>query len=245
MSEDVFWKGPREFGVTRWSLVARARGAPSADQDRALNQLCEAYWYPLYAFIRRKGHDAENAKDLVQDFLSRWLQGPALKRADAARGKFRTFLLAALSDFLVDQHRRDHAQKRGGDVSHVALDGLELEQRYKLEPLSSDSPESLYDKRWAETLLERAKTRLRDEGETSGRPEFFAALEPYVLSDMGDGDAERLGERFGMMRGAVSAALFRLRKKLRKRVEQEVLETLNDESELPGEMEHLFAALLT
>jgi RNA polymerase sigma-70 factor (ECF subfamily) len=244
MSEDAFWKGPREFAVTRWSLVARARGAESVERDRALNQLCEAYWYPLYAFIRRKGYDAESAKDLVQEFLSRWLQGPALERADAARGKFRTFLLAALTDFLVDQHRRDHAQKRGGEVSHVALDGLELEQRYKLEPLSSDSPETLYDKHWAEALLQRAKARLREEGGESGRPEFFAALEPYVLSEMGDGEAERLGERFGMMRGAVSAALFRLRKKLRKRVEAEVIETLNDESELPEEMEHLFAALL-
>lgn len=244
MSEDAFWKGPREFGVTRWSLVARARGVESVERDRALNQLCEAYWYPLYAFVRRKGHDAESAKDLVQDFLSRWLQGPALERADSARGKFRTFLLAALSDFLVDQHRRDHAQKRGGEISHVALDGLELEQRYKLEPLSSDSPEMMYDKHWAEALLERAKERLREEGRQSGRPEFFAALEPFVLSDMGDGEAERLGERFGMMRGAVSAALFRLRKKLRKLVEAEVIETLNDESELAVEMEHLFAALL-
>jgi RNA polymerase sigma factor (sigma-70 family) len=245
MSEDAFWKGPREFAATRWSLVARARGAESAERDRALNQLCEAYWYPLYAFIRRKGHEAESAKDLVQDFLSRWLQGPALERADASRGKFRTFLLAALNDFLVDQHRRDHAQKRGGAVSHVALDGLELEQRYKLEPISTASPEALYDKHWAEALLQRAKARLREEGLQSGRPEFFAALEPHLLSDMADGEAERLGERFGMMRGAVSAALFRLRKKLRKCVEAEVIETLADESELPEEMAHLFATLFS
>ena len=244
MADDNFWKGPREFGMTRWSMVRRARSEQPGEREAALNDLCEAYWYPIYAFIRRKGQDAETAKDLAQDFLSHWIAGSALDRADQDKGKFRTFLLSALSDFLVDEQRRRNAKKRGGLHSHVSLDGLELEARYKLEPLSSDSPESAYDRHFAEALLERARTNLHEENTRSARPALYHELERYVTGDMGDGEAEALGEKFGMMRGAVSAVLFRMRKRFRQIVKDEVLQTLQDETSLDEEMRHLFATLL-
>jgi len=244
MAQDSFWQGPREFSMTRWSMVRMASNQSSAQQLSALNTLCEAYWYPVYAFVRRKGHDAETAKDLTQDFLSRWMTGPALARADEGKGKFRTFLLRALDDYLIDMRRRDRAQKRGGDISHISLDGLELEARYKMEPLSTDTPEVMYDRHFAEALLKKAQDLLHQEHAQSARAAFFHSLEPYLLSDVADGVAESLGQTFGMTRGAISASIFRARKRLKQLLTQELSETLSSPEDLNNEMHHLFSALM-
>ena len=244
MSDDTFWSGPREFALTRWSLVGRAGEKDAPGQPEALDSLCRAYWYPVYAFIRRKGHGADDARDLTQDFLSSWIAGPALGRADRTRGKFRTFLLSALGDFLVDRARRDRALKRGGGVSDIHLDGLEMEARYRLEPLTEESPEKLYDRQFAATVIGRAMDRLREEAARSGRPDFALALAEQVMDDLGDGVAEEIGRRFGLTAGAVSAALYRQRQRFRACLRAEVEETVGSEADLEAEMRELFSALV-
>lgn len=242
-ADQPFWKGPREFAMTRWSVVSRARSEPSDERTTALNDLCIAYWYPVYAFIRRKGKSAEAAQDLAQEFLSHWLASSALDRADEAKGKFRTFLLRSLEHFLIDQSRRDRAQKRGGDVTHIALDGLALEARYRMEPLTTETPETLYDRHFAEAVLERAMERLKKASAASPRAAFTMDLLPHVTGELPPGVADDIGEKHGLTGGAVSAALHRLRNQWKKAVREEVLETTGSPEAMEEEMRHLFASL--
>jgi DNA-directed RNA polymerase specialized sigma24 family protein len=245
MSDELpYSPGPREFSPTRWSMVSRARAQQPRERATALNELCMIYWYPVYGFIRRKGYDAESAKDFTQEFLSSWLMGSALERADQGRGKFRTFLLHALSDFLVDQSRKAKAQKRGGGVSDIHLDALEMEARHRLEPLTEETPERAYDRVWAETLMQRAQQRLHQDSAGSAHAALHEALEPYLLTDVGDGQADGIGQQLGMTRAAVSAALYRRRKKLRDAVLAEIHDTVQTPEEAEEELRHLFAALV-
>src|SRR5688572_25046691 len=143
------------FTTTRWSLILAAGGADSPQVGPALRQLLERYWYPLYTFVRRKGHDPEESRDLTQEFLSRLLEKNLLRSADPRKGRFRTFLLTALYRFLVDEWRREGRQVRGGDRSIVSLDFVQAEARYRFEPVDTMTPERIYERRWAMTLLER------------------------------------------------------------------------------------------
>src|SRR5262245_65384679 len=161
------------FATTHWSLVLAAGGTDSREVAPALRQLLERYWYPLYAFVRRKGHDSEEACDLTQEFLSRLLEKNLLRSADPGKGRFRTFLLTALSRFLVDEWRREGRQIRGGGRSILSLDLVGAEARYRLEPADTLTPERIYERRWAMTLLERALKRLGEECAAAGRGEFF------------------------------------------------------------------------
>jgi DNA-directed RNA polymerase specialized sigma24 family protein len=247
MSSDAdqpFWKGPREFAMTRWSLVSRARSDAPADRSDALNDLCTAYWYPVYAFIRRKGKSAEAAQDLAQEFLADWMASSALERVDEAKGKFRTFLLRSLEHFLIDQTRRDKAQKRGGNITHIALDGLAMEARYRMEPLTTETPETLYDRHFAETVLARAMERLTKAANASPRAAFTLDLLPHVTGELPPGVADEIGNRHGLTGGAVSAALHRLRGQWKKSVREEVLETTGSPEAMEEEMRHLFASLI-
>ena len=242
-NDQPFWKGPREFAMTRWSMVSRARSEAPEARAAALDELCTTYWYPVYAFIRRKGRSADDAQDLAQQFLSGWITGSALDRVDEARGKFRTFLLRSLEQFLIDQSRREKAQKRGGDVTHIALDGLAMEARYRMEPLTSETPETLYDRHFAEALLARAMERLRLNAAASPRSAFTLDLLPYVAGELPPGAADEIGQRHGLAGGAVSAALYRLRGQWKKCLREEVLETTGSPEAMEEEMQHLFAAL--
>jgi RNA polymerase sigma-70 factor (ECF subfamily) len=163
---------------------------------------------------------------------------------DKERGKFRTFLLHALSDYLVDQTRRAHALKRGAGVSEIRLDALDMEARHRMEPLTEETPEKAYDRVWAETLMERAKLRLHHDSAASSHAALHDALEPYLLTDVGDGQADAIGQRLGITRAAVSAALYRRRKKLRDAVLAEIAETVQTPAEAQEELGHLFTALL-
>ena len=231
----------RIFPNTRWSVVLAARqDSPAA--AAALEMLCQAYWYPLYAFVRRNGHSPEDAQDLTQEFFSRLLQKHWLDSASRDKGKLRTFLLVALRNFLHNEWRRVSAQRRGGGVSPVPMDTAFAESR-----LAADSQllpsEELFDRQWALTLLDRTVNGLRAELTTAGKREDFETLKGYLLADRGSIDYSAVAKQLGVNEGAARVAVHRLRKRFREIYREEISQTLADGEDLEAEMRHLAAAL--
>ncbi|MBV9126332.1 MAG: sigma-70 family RNA polymerase sigma factor, partial [Planctomycetes bacterium] len=168
--------GSGRFATTRWSVVLAAGRCASPDSQVALTALCETYWYPLYAFVRRRGYRAEDAQDLTQEFFARLLEKGSLRAADRERGKFRSFLLSSFQHFLTQEWDRAHAQKRGGGRTLLSLDLAVGENRYHLEPAHELTPERIYERRWALVLIDRALARLRDEFAAAGKQQLFDPL---------------------------------------------------------------------
>ncbi len=229
------------FLPTRWSVViAAGRGKP-AEATRALEELCVAYWYPLYAFVRRAGHGAHDAQDLTQEFFARLLARNDLAAVDRARGKFRSFLLAALKHFLANEWDRAHALKRGGGQAVLSLDADSAEERYAHEPADTVSADQLYDRRWALTMLEQSLARVRDECAAEGNARLFAAIKGTLSGDATP-HAE-IAARLGMSEGAVAVAIHRLRKRCREALRTLIAETVNTDADVDEELQHLLAAL--
>jgi RNA polymerase sigma-70 factor (ECF subfamily) len=230
------------FATTRWSLIAAAADADAPDAKAALADLCAAYWFPVYAYVRRRGHDRHAAEDLTQAFFARLLEKNDLAAADRTRGRFRSFLLAACQHFLANQHDFENAQKRGGDVSKLSLDFDSAEGKFSREPAAShDSAERLFERRWALELLDRALTELRREYVETDREKLFEMLKPTL-----SGDAtryEELGDRLGMTVGAVKVAIHRLRQRYRDRVRDVIGRTVADPADVDAEVRDLFSAL--
>lgn len=229
------------FATTRWSLVAAAQDPAAPESRQALADLCAAYWYPVYAYVRRRGHDHHQAQDLTQAFFARLLEKNDLAAADRTRGRFRTFLLTACQHFLANQHDYEMAKKRGGGRSPVRLDFADADHRYAHEPAHDDTPERLFDRRWALDLLDRALAELRDEYEGSGRAKLFDALKG-TLTGGAEGYAE-LADRLGMTEGAVKVAVHRLRQRYRDRLRAAIAETVEKPEDVDDEVRDLFAAL--
>ncbi len=231
------------FEATRWSIVVAAgRGtADSQNAHEALEHLCTAYWYPLYAFVRRQGHSPHDAQDLTQEFFARLLARNFLDDADPAKGRFRSFLLGAVKHFLSDEWDRARAQKRGGGVRPISLDAESAETRYRLEPADESSAEKIYEQRWALALLDEVLKRLRDEFIRDGKEDVFEALKP-ALTGAKIPPAEIAG-RLGVKEGAVRTAVHRLRTRYRDLLRAEIAETVASPAEVDAEMQHLFAAL--
>src|SRR5262245_23008400 len=173
------------FATTRWTVVLRAGERAGPEAREALASLCEAYWYPLYAFLRRRGHAPEDAADLTQGFFARLLEKNALAAVRRGRGRFRSYLLAALENHLQNRRRGERAKKRGGGRTPLSLDRADAEERYRLEPAHEMTPERVYKRRWALTLLERALDLLRAEMEAAGKGELFAKLKPSLNGEGG------------------------------------------------------------
>jgi RNA polymerase sigma-70 factor (ECF subfamily) len=230
------------FATTRWSIVlaARDRSAPRARE--ALEALCVAYWYPLYAFIRRKGHGADMAMDLVQGFFAYLLEKDGLESIDPAKGRFRSFLMAACSHYLANQHDRAHALKRGGRPL-VSLDAIDAERRYHHEPAHNLTPDRLYLRRWATTLLDRVLDRLGAEWLEAGKWPVFEALKPALLGDDDAGTYRQLGSRVGLSEGAARVAAHRMRSRYREILREEVAHTVADADEVDQEIRDLFVSL--
>jgi RNA polymerase sigma factor (sigma-70 family) len=235
---------PGRFVTTRWTLVAAA-AADSSDPQRqeALGDLCQAYWPPLYAFLRRRGHSPEDAQDLTQGFFARVLERRDFRAADPARGRFRSFLLSALQHYAINEHERASTVKRGGRVQRLSLDFEEVERTYVLEARHDDSPDRVFNRKWAAISLDRALGRLRDECHTLGKGALADALLPY-LTDTGQLPGYRtVAEQLGLTEGATKVAVHRLRQRFGALLRLEIAETVLAPADVDDEVRELIRAL--
>lgn len=231
------------FATTQWSVVLTAAQADTTRSQAALEKLCRTYWYPLYAYVRRRGKSAEDAQDLTQAFFARLLERNWVGHADRTRGRFRTFLLTAMSRFLSDEWDRARAQKRGGGLAQVPLQLDTAETRYGLEPADTGTPEQSYERRWALTLLETVLHRLQAEFDREGRGALFAELS-ICLTGTGDSHPyAELAARLNLSEGAVKVAVHRLRKRYRVLLRAEIAQTMTESEDVEDELRHLFSVL--
>lgn len=231
------------FATTHWSVVLQAGGNDSSESTQALEKLCRAYWFPLYAFIRRKGHGEEDAKDLTQQFLASLLERKDLQTVHPRKGKFRTFLQTSLTHFLSNHRDYLQAAKRGGGRTVISLDGMPAEQFKRWEPSSDLTPDKLFDQRWAMTLLQQAVAALRAEMATAGKGEQFESLKTFLTEDPKDGEYAAIAPRLGLTSQSVAVSVHRLRQRYRELVRAEVANTVSSPTEIKEEMQHLFTAL--
>ena len=231
------------FVTTHWSVVLTARRSDTTRAQAALARLCQAYWYPLYAYVRRRGYGPHDAQDLTQEFFARLLAQNWLAQADRERGRFRTFLLAALSHFLANEWDKARAQKRGGAVQLVPLQLDSAETRYGQEPADPVTPEQCFERRWALALLDEVLNRLRQEQVASGAGELFDTLKPCLVGNRQAQPYAALAARLGMTEGAVKVAVHRLRQRYRQLLREEIANTVATPAEVDEEMHHLFAVL--
>jgi DNA-directed RNA polymerase specialized sigma24 family protein len=235
--------GAESFRTTHWSIVLLAGQSPSPRSAAALEKLCRAYWYPLYAYVRRKGHEREEAQDLTQGFLAHLLEKNYIAHADRNKGKFRSFLLVALNHFLANDWRRAQTTKRGGGQIPISLDDVTAEQRYSLEPVSDLTPEKIYERRWALTLLEQALARLQEEMALAGKTRQFDQLRGFLTSEPGENDYEVAAAHLEMTAGAAAVAVHRLRQRYREVVREEIAHTVGSPAEVEDEIRWLFGAV--
>jgi len=231
------------FVTTQWSVVLAAGRSDTPRAQAALARLCQAYWYPLYAYVRRCGYQAPDAQDLTQEFFARLLAQNWLAQADQERGRFRTFLLAALSHFLANEWDKARAQKRGGAVQLVPLQLDSAETRYGQEPADPLTPEQCFERRWALALLDEVLNALRTEHAAAGTEEMFDALKPCLVGDRQAQPYAALAANLGMTEGAVKVAVHRLRQRYRQLLREEIANTVANPGEVDEEMHHLFAVL--
>jgi RNA polymerase sigma-70 factor (ECF subfamily) len=233
---------PSHFATTHWSLVLAARDRAEPGADDALASLCTLYWYPLYAYVRRRGHSADEAHDLTQEFFARLLEKDFLAAVDRSKGKFRSFLLAACNHFLANERDRARAKKRGGGRPLLSLDSADAEGRYRAEPAENLTPEKLFERRWALALLQQVMTRLRDEFEAKGKGRLFDHLRGFLVGEKGVG-YHRAGRELGLSEGAVKVAVHRLRQRYRELLHEEIGRTVEGPDQVEEEVRELFAAL--
>jgi RNA polymerase sigma-70 factor (ECF subfamily) len=240
-SLDPLGQPTASFPTTRWSLVLGARDRSRLEARAALAELCQAYWYPIYAFIRRKGNDLNDAEELTQAYFARLLEKDVIAAADRCKGRFRTFLRTDCQHFLIDQYRRRAA--RGGAVRPISIDLGDAEGRYRIEPADHMTPDRIFDRAWAITLLARVLERLAAEFAAKGRSEVFDHLKVALTQGKGAVSAATLAARLGMTGDAVNTAVHRLRKRYREILVEHIAETLDDPSQMDDEIRALFAAL--
>jgi RNA polymerase sigma-70 factor (ECF subfamily) len=232
---------PAVFATTHWSLILAARGS-SPEARAALEELCRRYWYPLYAYIRRRGHTADAAQDLTQELFARLLERDDLAALDPARGRFRAFLLTACRHFLANEHDRARTLKRGGGRRILALDLGDADRRYAAEPGHEQTPERLFERRWALTLLDQVLRVLRQRYEAAGQADLFERLKG-TLTGAADGAYAEAAAALGMTEGAVKVAAHRLRQRYRALLRDEIAQTVADPDEVDDEVRTLFQAL--
>jgi len=233
--------GSSQFPTTRWTLVVAAGDPQRKEARSALVSLCENYWYPLYAYLRRRGYPADEAQDLTQEFFVRVLEGRYLDRADPEKGRFRSFILTSLRFFVADEGDRHRAQKRGGGVL-VPLEFPSGEERYQREPAHDETPERIFERRWALSMLDRVVERLRNEFVQHGRPDHFDRLKVFLLGQS-EAPYATLAREMNTSEGALKVAIHRLRKRYRELFRQEIADTVADPAEVESELRYLAGVL--
>jgi RNA polymerase sigma-70 factor (ECF subfamily) len=235
--------GRSRFDTTHWSIVVTAGGDGSL-AHQALASLCETYWYPLYAYVRRQGYDADQAKDLTQGFFARLIEKRDVDGARRERGRFRSFLLASLKHFLLNEAERRRALKRGGGQAPLSLEFDAAEGRYLREPPDSRTPETIFDRRWALTMLDRVLRRVRQDAIDAGRAAEFDVLKPCLTGDMPRGGYRALSEQLGISESGVKVAVHRLRRRFQRRLREEIAQTVLTPDQVDEELQYLFRALV-
>jgi len=234
----------RAFATTRWSLI-RAAAGDNVQARQALEALCSTYWYPLYAYVRRRGFQPASAQDMTQAYFTHLLDGERFQAADPERGRFRSFLLKSLQNFLSTERRRERAAKRGGGRATLSLDFEQGEERYSREPADTDTPERLFERRWALTLLETTWARLCDEYRQSGKGPLCSALQPHLHGDVDRIPLAELATHLEMSPDAVKVAAHRLRRRYRELLRQAIRDTVDTAEEVDDELMRLMDALGT
>jgi RNA polymerase sigma-70 factor (ECF subfamily) len=231
------------FVTTHWSVVLAAGRTDTTSAQYALTRLCQSYWYPLYAYVRRRGYSPQDAEDLTQEFFARFLAQNWVERADREKGRFRTFLLSAMSYFLSNEWDKARAQKRGGGVPLLPLEFDQAETRYSREPVDNVTPEQHFERRWVLALLEQVLNRLRAEYEQDGKGQIFAELNPCLVGDRTSQPYAALAAKLGLSEGAVKSTVHRLRHRYRELLRDEIAHTVAGPGEVEEELRHLFAVL--
>lgn len=234
--------GQADFPTTRWTLVAAAGDRDRPDGRRALASLCEAYWYPLYAYARRRGDTPEQAQDHTQEFFARFIERDYFDRADPDRGRFRSFLLSSFKYYLCDDAGRARAQKRGGGIAPLSIEVSKGEEMYVREPAHNETPERIYERRWARTLLDRVIDRLRTEFVQHGRSEHFDKLKTCLQGDSDVPYAE-LARQLETTESALKVGIHRLRKRYRDLIRLEIADIVADPADIDSELRYLVTAL--
>ncbi|MEO7700234.1 MAG: sigma-70 family RNA polymerase sigma factor [Opitutus sp.] len=232
------------FPTTHWSMVLKAGGKPDVESSAALETLCGLYWYPLYAFVRRQGRSHHDAQDCTQKFFERFLAVEGIARARPERGRFRSYLLASLRNFMTEEWERASAAKRGGGEIHLSLDFTMAGEKFAREPVDKNvTPEQAFDCNWAMGVVERALLELRAEHAAGARGEVFDALAPLLWSDGRGEPLVNLGQRLGMAEGTVRVALHRMRKRLGECLRAQIAATVETDDEVADELHYLIKAI--
>lgn len=233
--------GSSHFPTTQWTLVAAAGNPRRKEARSALISLCENYWYPLYAYLRRSGYSTDQAQDLTQEFFVRVLEGRYLDRADSTKGRFRTFILTSLKFFVADKEDRDRAQKRGGGTV-VSLEFGSGEERYQREPAHHETPERIFERRWALSVLDRVIEKLREQCVQDGHPEHFERFKVFLLGKS-EAPYAALAREMNTSEGALKVAVHRFRKRYRDLFRREIADTVCDPADVESEIRAMAAAL--
>ncbi len=230
------------FATTHWTVVLAAGKRSSPAAKHALEELCQTYWFPLYAYVRRRGHAKEDAEDLTQAFFARLLEKNLFNNLDSEKGKFRAFLLASLKHFLANEWQKLQTQKRGSGAAHLSLDWRTADTKFQVASVNEPSPDHAFDREWALALLAKTIGRLQRECEADGKTKLFEQLKIFLTTGKGDSAQAEMAKVLGMEEVAVRVAIHRLRKRYRQLLRDEIAQTLNDEKMVDEEMRALFGA---
>ena len=235
--------GNRQFATTQWNIVRAVGLENSQASNSALQELCQIYWYPLYTYVRRQGRDANTAADLTQAFFADLLQRDDLKKVDPELGKFRSFLLTAMKHFLINQWDKANAQKRGGGISPLSLDFNEADNRFRLEPSHAQTPELIFQKQWAKTLLDRVHQTLRSEFADRGKAHQFDQLQKFLAGKNEDETLASAAAQLTMSEVAVKVSIHRMRQRFGELLRSEIEQTVSSPEEIDSEIQQLFEVL--
>jgi RNA polymerase sigma factor (sigma-70 family) len=235
--------GSGAFHTTHWSIVLRAGQSDTGLAQKALEDLCQRYWYPIYCFVRRRGYSPEDSQDLTQEFFSRLLASNGLASVDRTKGKFRSFLLASVSHLLANEWNRSQRQKRGGGALHFSLDVAAAEGRFRLEPSDELTPETIYERRWAETVVDSVTSRLEAEFAEAGMAKRFEVLKVFLVADGEPASYAEMARRIEVSEGAVRTAIYRMRQRYGELFRAEIAQTVSGPHEMEEELRHFLAVL--